>query len=415
VTLTLNQHMVDNDWLPPFSLKEYERRFELVRNGMKENGLDALVIYGAYSFAGRDLGQINTVYLSNYAAFIQTYVVVPLHDEPTMFVPLAEHIPNAKDLSCLTDIRNVGGTRCELGVSARLRELGLERGKIGIVGPLNSWWNMSLPVEARDHFAETLPEAEFRLVSDLYEQWRLIKSDEEVAHQRRAASINDAAQEAIIQATKPGMTHSGLSDIGYAASGKNRGNTAYIHMGSTSMTNPTMHYPDPFPTHKVVGPGEVVMSEHSVGFGSYYGKLFSTWFVGEPAKEYLELFDVAAETYRSALSELKPGMTNADADRLIEPVAKAGCVVTLPLVSGWASYNSPPMGGWPSSVDESVRNRFTHPMVFEPGMTVRVLVSPHTKDGVRSLWVGSACVFTETGIESLHEYDPAALRIVPED
>ena len=119
MTLTLNQNMVDNDWLPPFSLKEFERRFELVRNGMKENGLDALVVYGAHSFAGRDLGQINATYLSNYAAFIQSYVVVPPHDEPTMFVPLPEHIPNAKDLSCLPDIRSVG-TRCELGVSARL-------------------------------------------------------------------------------------------------------------------------------------------------------------------------------------------------------------------------------------------------------------------------------------------------------
>ncbi len=43
------------------------------------------------------------------------------------------------------------------GQPAVRAQLGLERGKIGIVGPLNSWWNMSLPVEVRDHFAETLP------------------------------------------------------------------------------------------------------------------------------------------------------------------------------------------------------------------------------------------------------------------
>ena len=157
------------------------------------------------------------MYLSNYAAFIQTYVVVPLHDEPTVFVPIAPHIPNARELSCLTDIRSVG-TRCELGVSARLKELGLERGRIGIVGPLNaSWWNMSLPAEARDHFDEALPDAEFRVVTDLYEQWRLIKSDEELEHQRRGAAINDVAQEAIVQATKPGVSHHELSEIGYAA------------------------------------------------------------------------------------------------------------------------------------------------------------------------------------------------------
>ena len=308
MTLTLNQNMVDNDWLPPFSLQEYERRYEVVRNGMKEHGLDALIVYGAHAFAGRDLGQINAVYLSNYAAFIQTYVVVPLHDEPTMFIPIAQHLPNAKDLSCLTDVRAVGGTRCELGVSARLKELGLERGRIGVVGPLNaSWWNMSLPAEARDHFDEVMPEAEFRVVSDLYEQWRLIKSDEELAHQKHAASINDSAQEAVVSATKPGIRHSELSDIGYAVSSRLRGNTAYIHMSSTSMTDPSMTYPDPYPTHKLVGPGEVVMSEHSVGFGGYYGKLMSTWFVDEPTKEYRELFSVAAEVYRTALGGAETG------------------------------------------------------------------------------------------------------------
>jgi Xaa-Pro aminopeptidase len=403
MTLTLNPHMVDNDWLPPFSLQEYERRFALIRSAMAQEGLDALVVYGAHSFAGRDLGQINAVYLTNYAAFIHTYVVVPLHEEPTVFIPIAPHLPNAKDLSCLTDIRSVG-TRCELGVSERLKELGLERGRIGVVGPLNaSWWTMSLPTEASQHFAEALPDAEFRVVSELYEQWRLLKSDEELEHQRRAASINDAAQEAIVQATKPGVRHHDLSEIGYATAQAQRGNTAYIHMSSTSMAEPTMTYPDPFPTHKTVGPDEVVLSEHSVGFGGYYGKLMTTWFTGEPTKEYRELFDVAADVYRTTLAELKPGMTSADADRLMEPIARAGWTVPFPLVSGWSAYNSPPMVGWPT--------RESAAATFEPGMAVRVSVNPHTSDG-RALWVASACVFTETGLESLHAYDPADLRVV---
>lgn len=412
MTLTLNSNMVDNDWLPPFSLPEYERRFALVRSKMAEQGLDALVIYGAHSFAGRDLGQINAVYLSNYAAFIHTYVVVPLHDEPTVYIPIAPHLPNARDLSCLTDIRSVG-TRCELGVSERLRELGLERGKIGVVGPLNaSWWKMSLPAEARDHFVEALPEAEFRVVSELYEQWRLIKSDEELQHQRRAAAINDSAQESIVRATHIGVSHHELSEIGYAAAQKLRGNTAYIHMSSTSMTDPSMTYPDPFPTHKKVGPDEIVLSEHSVGFGGYYGKLMTTWFTGEPTAEYRALFEVASDVYRTALAELKPGMTSADADRLIEPVAKAGWTVPFPLVSGWSAYNSPPMVGWPTTVDETIRSRSASLVPFEPGMAVRISVNPHTEDGRRALWVASACVFTENGLESLHAYDPAALRII---
>jgi Xaa-Pro dipeptidase len=413
VTLTLNQNMVDNDWLPPFSVQEFERRYELVRAGMRENGLDALVVYGAYSYAGRDLGHMNAVYLANYAAFGHSFVVVPLHDEPTMHIPFAEHVPNAKDLSCLTDIRTLGFTRIELGVSARLKELGLERGRIGIVGPLNSWYSISIPAEHRDHFYAEFPEAEFPVVTELYERWRLIKSDEELEHQRRGASINDAAQEAVVNATRPGVSHHELSEVGYATAQRLRGNSAYIHMSSSPMAGGVSTYPDPYPTHKPVGPDEIVMSEHVAGFGGYYGKLMTTWFTGEPTRQYREMFDLAAETYRAALAELKPGMTTEDADRLMEPVARAGFTVSLPLVSGWSAYNSPPMGGWPSSVDEAVRSRMSRPMEFEPGMAVRLNVAPRTLDHRRGLWVASACVFTESGLESLHDYDPATLRIVP--
>lgn len=414
MTLTLNQRMIDNDWLPPFSLEEYARRFELVRSGMKESGLDAIVIYGAYSYAGRDLGHMNAVYLTNYAAFGHSFTVVPIEDEPTMHIPFAEHVPNARKLSCLTDIRTLGFTRIELGVTARLKELGLDRGTIGIVGPLNSWYSISIPAEHRDHLAAELPDASFPVVTELYERWKLVKSEEEVDHQRRGAAINDAAQEAVVAATRPGISHHELSEIGYATAQRLRGNSAYIHVSSSPM-DAESSYPDPYPTHETVGRGEIVMSEHVAGFGGYYGKLMTTWFTDEPTPQYRDMFTVAAETYQSALAQLKPGMTNEDANRLIEPVAKAGYTVTLPLVSGWSTYNSPPMGGWPSSVGDDVRSRMSRPLEFEPGMAVRINVAPRTMDHERGLWVASACIFTETGLESLHGYDPTVLRVVSGD
>ena len=48
---------------------------------------------------------------------------------------------------------------------------------------------------------------------------------------------------------------------------------------------------------------------------------------------------------------------------LMEPLAKAGYTVPFPLVSGWSAYNSPPMVGWPTTVDEAVRDR-TVPTTF---------------------------------------------------
>src|SRR3989304_7966197 len=97
--------VVDNDYYPPFSDAEYERRYSTLRKFMNADGLDCLIVYGAYSMVGTDTGQINTVYLSNYAGFIQTYVVFPLRADPTLFISFGYHLPNARDLSVIKDIR----------------------------------------------------------------------------------------------------------------------------------------------------------------------------------------------------------------------------------------------------------------------------------------------------------------------
>ena len=129
---------VDNDFFPQFSQAEFNRRHELVRTSMKEKGLDCLIIYGGYSYAGTDTGGVNVVYLANYAGITKSYLVFPAKEDPTLVICHSHHVPNAKDISVVEDVRSGGMDLIET-VGERLEELGLQKGNIGIVGPLPTW------------------------------------------------------------------------------------------------------------------------------------------------------------------------------------------------------------------------------------------------------------------------------------
>ena len=148
--------LTPNDYFPPFSEQEYANRRRTIRAAMKEKGLDALIVYGAYHWGGTDTGQVNAIYLSNYTAIPHSYVVLPLEADPTLFISFAYHITNAKDCAAIEDVR-VAGFDLITGVGNRLKELKLEKGRIGIVGPLPSWWTITLPHEHHARHGHSLP------------------------------------------------------------------------------------------------------------------------------------------------------------------------------------------------------------------------------------------------------------------
>ncbi len=392
--------VAENDFYPPFSEAEYKRRYQKIREFMKKDGLDCLIVYGAYAWMGTDQGQINAVYLSNYAGFIQTYVVFPLKDDPTLLITFGGHVENARDLSVIKDVRCFG-PEIEKGVGERLKELSLEKAAIGIVGPLAAQFRISIPVEHHQYLTTIFPQAKFKVVTKEFEDLRLLKSAEEIKYMEKAAVMTDLAQEEIFLATKPGVRHSDLHQIAFSVAGRCGGKVSMAHVSSTPMSNPQRCYPDPFPTHRTVAAGDVVMTELCVGYGGYFGKILATYFVGEPNKVYQEQFELAASVYNRVLTELKPGSTGRDVLKFLAPIKEAG-YTTGSLISGWSTYNHQPSGGSDATLD----------FVFKPGLCVQINSHPVTPDKKRGVWVGTSCVFAEDRLRSFQAYPANKMRVV---
>ena len=404
---------VGNDYYPPFSETEYKRRYRMIKDAMKEKGLDCLLVYGAYSYGGTDPGQVNTVYLSSCPAALNCYVVFPLKDDPTLILSIALHVPNAKDISVIKDVRSSPGREVEIGVGLRLKELGLEKGNIGIVGPTGTWFHFTIPVEHYNHFKQVLPQANFQTVTPWYESLRLVKSEEEIKYMEKAAAMTDLAHEEAFMATRPGIRHSDLRQICEGVAGRLGGKFPFSHIGSTSMLNPQRYYPDFWPTHRTIEAGDVVLTEISLSYGGYCGKLWGTYFVGEPTREYRDLFELAASVHDKAAKELKPGMTGRDIKKYVAPFKKAGYTTAVPLILGWSTYNQPPSAGaLEGSPGAALETQADLDFVFKPGHCVNIIAFPLTPDLKKGLWVGTTLVFTKDGIRQLHTYPASKLRVV---
>jgi Xaa-Pro aminopeptidase len=379
---------------------------------MKEEGLDCLIIYGAYHWGGTDTGQVNAVYLSNYAAIPHSYVVLPVEKDPSLFICFGLHITNAKDCAAIEDVR-VGGFDLVPGVGERLKELGLENGNIGIVGPLPTWWNQTIPMEHYSYLTSMFPKANFQTVTEWYENFRLIKSEEEINRMEKAGVLTDLAHEELFLATKVGSRHSDLRLIVDGVASRFGGRYPFSHIGSTSMANPDRYYPDFYPTHRTINAGDVVMTEIALGYGLYFGKIWGTYFMGEPTREYRKLFELAVSVHDKVISEIKPGMKGRDVNKWLEPFQEAGCTNKTSLVAGWSTYNHPPNVG---VVDRLPSAGMVKPsdlgFVFMPGHCVTIIAFPVIPGTNKGLWVGTTCIFTTNGLKRLHAYPVNKLRVV---
>jgi Xaa-Pro aminopeptidase len=393
---------VGNDWWPRFSEAEYARRYARVRAAMDDRGLDALLVYGASIYFGSDPGGPNLTYLSGYAPGCHGYVVFPRVGDPTLLVYVPSHGDNAREMSVVADVR-AGNDIAGLAV-ARLRELELLGGAIGIVGNFD-WSGTSVPLEHFRTFEQQLPNATLEIVTTWYEDLRLLKSAEELAFMRTGAAICDRTHEALREMTRPGVTDNALHNEVLRLAHELGGRIPFSHVGSTSMRNPHLLYPSFYPVNRVVGHGDVVLTELAAGYGSYFGKIYGTLAIGDPTPAYRRMFELAADIYRKIYELVKPGITAGDTDSFLGGDAGKHGLQSWSYVSGWSTYNTRP-------AQNRVAPRADKEMELKPGHCLNVagwIVDPDAKMGV---WLGDTAVMADDGLRPLHAYRVADLDYV---
>jgi Xaa-Pro dipeptidase len=386
-----------------FSPAELERRYGLARELMREQGLEALVVFGNSGVSRGNMA--NPFWLSNHLDLHHCYLVVPRdEDEATaLYAGLTNHVPNAREVSDVPVIE-WGGYDPAARVADRLKRVGVARGRVGLVG-VNATFSMGMPYTHHAVLRERLPHVELVDVTAAYARLRIIKSEEEIAWLRRAAELTDRAIVTLAEQARPGMTDIELVALAEAAYRPEAGMPRIMFLRSMAMDDPNGCLPAQNPSHRRIEAGDVIITEFSASYWGYTGQIQRPVFIGaEPTNEWQRLFDVALAAYEQIAAVLRPGASEADTIRAGSVIGEAGYAIYDDLVHGYGVDIMPPIVDrscvrfWPWDDGRPAPPGRT----FEEGMAVVIQPNPVTPDERMGLQLGQLTVVRADGVEPLH-------------
>lgn len=380
--------MLNDAQYPVFSASEYQRRYTMAKNLMQEMELDVLLFYGRGSMP-------DIHYLTNWLVTTEAYLIFPSAGKPTLLVQLSNHLPDAKRMAIIDDVR-FGGTNASGGVDSTgtviscLKERALERGRLGTVG--------SIPYQHYLRYKEALPEITWVDVSAQVRNFRQIKSVEELERIKRAAELSDSAVAALAQQLRPGLREYQLAQIVEDAYLGVGGYNGIHYMLSTSMRTPRAGVPSQHLSNRLIEKGDVLITEISAGWWGYSGQLHRTFTVGEgPTPEYARMHEVALETFERVEGILRDGATVEEVLDAAELIQQRGFTVYDDFLHG---LNQLPPILRTRQTSRGIPKNF----LFKEDMVVVIQPNVVTADAQCGLQFGEALRITKTGVERLHHY-----------
>ena len=301
---------------PKFSLPERDRRWAAVRKLMREARLDVIVVPNNTGHS-TDF-QSNCRYLTHVGGGgdADTAAVFPLEGGVTAIANRAKTnwLSGAQDWT--EDVRNSGRNFVK-GVVERLKELDVERGRIGITGlgagtrtPMGTmllgFWT---------HIKESFPNAEFVDATSILDQVRYVKSEEEIAFLAKSVEISDKAVAAEIAAAKPGMRDWDLWAIVMSTLVMN-GSELPVHCNWNS--GPNVNYTLTRPSLRLLEHGDLIINEIEASVQGYRAQSMQPVFVGVAHPAHKELIKLQRDVWQTVFEALKPGVTVGDLAELTE-------------------------------------------------------------------------------------------------
>jgi Xaa-Pro aminopeptidase len=375
--------MNDKELFPRFSNAEYAKRSSAIRDAMKKDNLDAILISGAR-------GSSEVHYLSNYLAQSPCWLLFPRAGDATVFIHFFNHQPCAKAQSVVEDVRWYGPTPMPTLVE-EIRRRNLAKSRIGLV---------SMRAMAYGHVTELqrqFPDAELVEFGPQFGRIRRLRSEEELVYLRKSGYLTDLACEALENNLRPGLTEQDVLSIVYSAYIKHGGDPGIHFIASTNMDSPDRFVPWQKQTSRVLEKGSVVITELTVSYWGYSTQIHRPFAIAkEPSPIYRKLFDAALECYENIRKICRPGTTS-------EQIIAASSIIEE---SGFTSYDSVFHGEAGKSPELGTKSA-AHPLepwTLQENMVHIIQPNPITKDFKAGLQLGAAVVVKSDGGESLHNY-----------
>jgi Xaa-Pro dipeptidase len=383
-----------------FSAGEYARRYAALRAKMREQRLDCVIVPGGpshWSFGG------GMLWLTGHWEWhsIAAYVVVPLEGEPTLVYAMGgTHIEAVRreTAAALKDVRSSRGGRFAEVMVERIRELKLERGRIGLM-ELDGRHGDYMPVNQYTTLKEGLPEAELVFTTGLLHELLSVHSEEELACIRKAGKLCERALAAMAARAAPGVTESELRAAAGAAILEGGGDIDFLIIGSTSTANPALVFGNPRPSGRVLANGDIIIMELAAGYRGYSAQIGSPICVGKPP-DYVRRFwdEIALPGFERIVAEIGPGKPVEDMRRAAQFFREMG-VQSRPIQVHGIDLITDGPHIFTDHVDAKPFEQ-----VMKPGMVIMAEPNPITADGMLGMFVGHTFIVTDQGYECCDDF-----------
>lgn len=294
------------------SLEELKQRTENLRQRMKSEGFDALVIY-------------SDEYRTGHASYVTNYKPINVIEEsPQLVILIGDLQPvvllgrlnayAARDMCWIEDVRGIHRPYTDL--PEIFASIVGRKSRIGLIG------KNILPVEIYEQIGDAVPDATFESRDDVMLDLRKIKSAAEIDLMERAADINDVVLKEAAKLVKVGMT-----EIQVAGLAENIARQMNADIGSATvvMSGPNTNYPAWRATDRKIQPGEYVMLDFNPAIGNYCNDGGITILMPGADPEQERALVVGHRALKKVIPTIRPGITARSIfDTLLEELEPHG-------------------------------------------------------------------------------------------
>jgi Xaa-Pro aminopeptidase len=313
--------------IPPyadFPRDEYERRLKRTHRLMKDEGVDALVLWDKSNI--RYYTGFHSIHWQ--ALSIQPAVLIlPAGAEPILIVP--EFFRGvAEGLTHLADIRGQADPHCtekirELpdDVAAAVKDLGHGSGRIGIEAGRLGGMTVPRPINDIERFRDGLPDATWVEAADLIWKCRMIKSPLEVDAISRATSAVVSALGALVASFRLGMTERDVGIVLQEVLVRQAHELDALNVRCTQHRYPMPDTP-PFYEGVTISEGDRMVIEPIPMYKGYCGSCCRTFQVGPLSEAAKKSVRIIERSQAAAIEAIRPGARTAEVVGVVEDVFK---------------------------------------------------------------------------------------------
>ena len=382
-----------------FSDAEFARRHEAARKLMARENLDALILTGGPDIYSHGSGVTWGAGLIDDRGMCQ-YMVLPLKGEPTLIYPhYGCHIEAARKQVSVRDVRSGQHGKYGKAVAERLIELKLEKGRIGVVAADRTGPEY-MGVQAYLDIQKMMPQATLVFCPNLLHELTFRKSSEELRAMAKAGELAIKALEAVKATAKPGVREYQLAGAVANAVMSEGGRYHLLMIGSTSMHDPKLIFPNPNPSARVLKEGDIILSELAMSYMGYSAKIGHPVSIGQPTERYTRFFkDVVVDGFKEIASHLKPGTTLEDIREVGARVFRDRGAQSRPtIMHGLDLITSVPF----IRADRVRAEPWETTM--QPGMTYNIEITPVDREGIFGIFYSRSFAITQNGKQDLTPY-----------